>query len=367
MAFSLETYVIDIIEGRRKSPFVRAPLRFAALLFGLAVRMRHRFADHGEGRGKRAVPLPVISIGNIVAGGTGKTALVRKIGKDLPSALRPAVLLRGYRSEVERSGGNLLLRPHTDLPAEVCGDEALLLQRAHPRLCLIVGKNRLLSAQKAVREGADLILLDDGLQYRKLRRDIEVIVLHGDDPYGKGHYLPRGYLRDTPERLRHADYLFVNHVRDLSRFSSLKKELEKKTDAPLIAMRPDPAGIEGEGILRQKGEGERVVAVFCGLGNPTSFLRTVTDMGYSIRSTMLLPDHRAPTRDALRNFALRARAEGCERILCSDKDRVKLADPSAYALPIHYVKISLKIVAGQKYYERLLRDIISLAKMRKAL
>jgi len=359
MTVLLESYVTDHIEGRRKSPLVRGVLHGLSEIFKFGVKMRN-FAFDRHLIKETKVDIPVISIGNIIAGGTGKTALIQKLGKDLSANKRVSVLLRGYRSEIEKLGGSLHLIEKSRITPSVCGDEAYLLWKLLPQLTFFVGKDRRLNAQRAAYHEADVILLDDGMQYRRLHRDLEIVMLHADDLYGKGFYLPRGYLRDSPERLAKADYVFINHVQDQKHFEEIEKEVKRKTSAPLIGVQMVPQSIEGKkGETWEDVQGKRV-AVFCGLGKPESFFKTVKKMGLDVAETLVLPDHIPPTRRQLVELGILAEEKGCELILCSEKDWVKLPDVSSLSLPLAYVKASLDVTMHQDHYDQLLADITNL-------
>lgn len=359
MAATIISYITDHIEGHKKSVIMRGLLYTVSEFFKLGVQIRN-FAFDRHFIKETKVDIPVISIGNIIAGGTGKTALVRKLGKNLSRSKRVSVLLRGYRSAIERSGGSLQLMERSDITPKVCGDEAYLLWKQLPALTFFVGKDRRLNAQRAAYHEADVVLLDDGMQYRSLHRDLEIVMLHGDDLYGKGFYLPRGYLRDSPKRLAKADYIFINHIQGSAHFHSLKKEVEKHTSAPLIGVQMIPQGAFGRGDEVWEDISGKRVAVFCGLGKPHSFFKTVEDMNVEIVEKLILPDHVFPTMKQLVNLTILAEEKGCELILCSEKDWVKLPDTLEVSLPLAQVKASMEVVAGESHYNQLLLDIANL-------
>ena len=359
MTVQLESYITDHIEGRRKSSFVRGVLHGLSKLFKFGVTLRNFAFDYHLIKESK-VDIPVISIRNIIAGGTGKTALIQKLGKDLSRNKRVSVLLRGYRSEIEKVGGSLHLIDRSRITPNVCGDEAYLLWKTLPELKLFIGKDRRLNAQRAAYHEAELVLLDDGMQYRRLHRDLEIVMLHADDLYGKGFYLPRGYLRDSPKRLKEADFVIINHVRDQDHFEELKKDVEQQTSASLIGMQMVPETIEGKNReIWDEVQGMRA-AVFCGLGKPKSFFKTIEKMGIEIAETLILPDHIPPTRRQLIDLAILAEEKGCEILLCSEKDWVKLPEPLKLSLPIAYVKASLQVVAQPENYDELLKKILTL-------
>lgn len=354
-----QTYITDLIEGRRKGALMKGALFAVSGLFEMGVKLRNLAFDRQWIKEKR-VAAPVISIGNIIAGGTGKTAFIQRITKDLQKHGKVSILSRGYRSEIEKVGGSLHLIEKSRITPDVCGDEAYLLFKSLPEAVLFVGKDRVLNAERAVYHEADFILLDDGMQYRSLHRDVEIVMLHGDDLYGKGFYLPRGYLRDSPKRLESADAIVVNHIHDLNHFHAVEKEIAKRSDAPVIGVRMVPEKVEtscGEHLLALK---DRRVGVFCGLGKPESFFKTVSEMGGTLAEKWILPDHIGPTEEELIHFVDRCTERGCDLIVCSEKDWVKLPPNLKLSLPIGFLKAEMKVVTGKERYEALLSHLQSL-------
>lgn len=350
------SYVIDVIEGRRKGVLMRSVLRAMSAVFEVGVKLRHFAFDRSLVK-KREVDATVISIGNIIAGGSGKTAFIQRLAKDLRSIGKVAILSRGYRSEIEKSGGSLHLMHTSKMTPKLCGDEPYLLLKSLPDATVFVGKDRVLNAERAVYHGADLILLDDGMQYRVLHRDLEIVMLHGADLYGRGFFLPRGYLRDSPKRLASADAVIINHIEDLNHFHQVEKEISAWTNAPIIGSRMVPEGIEmlsGEKFPALKG---RRVAAFCGLGKPDSFFKTLSEMGGEIAHQWILPDHVGPTVEELTLFVERSIERGCDIMICSEKDWVKLPTDLKISLPIGFLKAELHIVTGKERYEKLLKQI----------
>ncbi|MEM7175047.1 MAG: tetraacyldisaccharide 4'-kinase [Chlamydiota bacterium] len=353
----LETYITDVIEGRRKVRWIRGILHALSHLMKAGVKLRH-FAFNYAILKKQKVAVPVVSIGNIVAGGTGKTALVEKLGKELSCKGKLAVLSRGYRSKLGRRKQELHLLNPSHVSPELCGDEPYLLFKALPGAAIFVGKNRVASAKRAAYQSVDLIFLDDGMQYRRLHRDLEIVMLQASDLYGKGFFLPRGYLRDFPERLACADYLFAHGVFDANHYDVVRKTLARYSAAPVIGTK-----MKAQRVMTSLGEEwlgleEKRVGVFCGLGHPTSFFQTVRSFGGDIVEQWKLPDHVAPKEKELRRFAQLCERKHCDLLLCSEKDWVKLpSNLSSLPLPIGWLKASIEIVAGAKLYKQLLRKL----------
>ncbi len=361
----LETYITDVIEGKRKAACVKGILYVLSCIMKLGVKMRHFAFDCALVKEKK-VSVPVVSIGNIVAGGTGKTALIEKLGKELAAKGKLAILSRGYRGKLENKTAELHLLDPSFITPKSCGDEPYLLLKALPHAALFVGKNRVANAERAAYQSTDLILLDDGMQYRKLHRDLEIVMVNAANLYGKGFFLPRGYLRDFPERLERADYLFAHGLTDVDHYHSVKKELARYTAAPLIGTRMEPKKVElssKEEWLTLEG---KKVGVFCGLGNPETFVGTVRRFGAEVVECWTLPDHIEPKIEALDRFALLCREKQCDLILCSEKDWVKIKSSlPSLALPIGWLKAKMEVIVGQKIYSQLIQELESYLQQHK--
>lgn len=235
----------------------------------------------------------VVSVGNIVAGGTGKTPFVLRLAETF-SHRKVAILSRGYGT----------------IP-----DEARLLARRLPFAKVYVGKDRVALARQA--SWADLIILDDGFQHRRLHRDLDIVLA----PHGKEHYLPRGFLRDSPQRLSHADFVFGNELRlKVKKILSIKGEL-----IPSI-------------------EGWKV-AIFCGIAKPYRFKKTVESLGAEVLSCYFWGDH---------EVADLAKLPQCKALICTEKDFVKLPPTD---LPIYYLQMEMEIAGDQGKWEKLVEKI----------
>lgn len=240
------------------------------------------------------VPCTVVSVGNVVAGGTGKTPFIHLLASSFPHR-KVAILSRGYGS----------------MP-----DEALLLAKNLPHVKVYVGKDRVRLAQAAALN-ADLILLDDGFQHRRLYRDFDIVLKRHE----KTHYLPWGFLRDSPKRP--ADAAFTVG-KDLE--LSLKKIL-------------DLQGREIPSIRGQK------VALFCGIAKPERFKKTVESLGAQIVFEKFFADHEAADLSKLPKDNL---------LLCTEKDAVKLPPTD---LPIYFLQMQMRWLKDPKEWEKLIEKI----------
>lgn len=356
MLKKIETYFLELVQGKRKGPMARVAktfLRFLSWFYKLIISCRNWAFDHGCFKQYHA-PVPVVmSIGNIVVGGTGKTPVTLMIAQEFYEEFLIAILSRGYRSKAERLPSPVVLSNGKGPmhAACYCGDEPFLLSQNLPKAHVIVGKNRHLSSKMAVKAGAQLILLDDGMQHRYVARDYEIVVMDALDPFGQGFYLPRGFLRESISSLSRADLIILNHVYDKDRFFTIKDEISKFTRAPLVGTRMEVADIldlQGRVISDMKG---KRVGVFCAIARPEYFCRTVTQVGAEIVDTKFIPDHRSFTNEELLHFCERAKNHGAEWILCTEKDVVKLDKTALGELNIAWFKMRLTIVEGKSYWD----------------
>lgn len=345
-----EKYVLDLIEGRRSSSLLRPVLALSSIFYRLAVMCRHAAYEH-KWLQTLSVSTPTISVGNIVVGGTGKTPLVQLLANALQQQGKIAILTRGFRSQAEKRREPLRLVKGCGASAKFCGDEPLFLAES-TEASVWVGPDRALSALRAQEEGAICLILDDGLQHRRLRRDLEIITIDANDPFSSGRFLPYGLLRDLPERLQHADLIVANHTRDLAHYERVKKELSAYTQAPVVAM-------QHEMIETPKLQASRI-GIFCGIGKPHYFVDSLKRQGADVVDTCIMLDHQGISLENLEVFVQSCAEKGAEWIACTEKDWVKLQEQELklrLKLPVFPMKMHLKILAGQEHWDRIIERI----------
>lgn len=345
---NIKRYVFQSVH-KEKKPFFLVPFFFLiSAFFSLIVRLRHFAYDKGLCK-VHTLPIFVISVGNIAAGGTGKTPLVQKLVKHLDPKIKLAVLTRGFLSQIASSGRveKISEGKGCSLPVQYCGDEPYLLANTLSA-SVWVGKNRIESGHRAVAEKMQCLLLDDGMQYRRLARNVEIVVIDAKDPFGKQQFLPRGLLRDTPKRLKQADWIIANHLDSKKEYERIKKELSLYSKAPII-------GMKAVACQTQEIEGKRV-GVFCALGRPERFLQTVEKLGCSIVDHIFLPDHMPFSANELNVFAKRCKDKEGEILLCTEKDWVKLSSFGC-CIPVIALRVELEVVAGHSIWQHMLEQI----------
>ncbi len=337
---------IDLIEGRKKSPLLQAICLGVSQLFRAGVAMRNLSYRLGLLSGKRS-SVPVISVGNISAGGTGKTPFVQFLCQQL-SSYRLAILSRGYRSQSE----------HQYEPRQVdilnkdtaqYGDEPFWLASTLPYAQVFVGKNRIRASQMAAEQRVQAIILDDGMQYRQLKRDLEIVLVHANDPLGKGFFLPRGWLRDSPKRLKDADYVVVNGIQDEGHLQEIKKLLSSFYQGSLIGVSYKPLNIQE--LCNQK------IAAFCAIAHPERFLQSLQECKAVIVDSLIGQDHLPFSQEQLQLFSKAAKAKGAAYLICTEKDAVKLSAHLDLDLPVKILKMKIEVTAGEDSWQELLKRV----------
>lgn len=355
---------------------LRSLLYSISLFYRLVVHLRNRlyesYLHFGEKHIHRLFKIKVsepratvISVGNIVAGGTGKTPFTILMAKEiLKRGQKLAILSRGYRSELEKSkeGPHLISgKEGPKVSAQECGDEPYLMCQKVPEALFFVGKNRVQAAQQAERHGAKIILLDDGMQYRKLGRHFDITLLDALDPFGKHHFLPRGLLREHPAALKRSSLVVINHCQNQAQFNFLKDNLKKITQAPIVGMTP----LYQETVDYCNGanldlKGKKILA-FCAIAKPHHFFKLIESQGAEVVSKKVLPDHQRPSLNFLKMIMQEAKAIGADLVLCTEKDAVKLPKNMPQSVPIGVLKMELSVEYGKKEFEEVIEKMITTA------
>lgn len=330
----------------RPSPgFLTTPVSH---LYGLAVAVRRRAYELRLARRHR-LPAPVISVGNLTVGGTGKTPLVARVGQDLQElGFRPAILSRGYRGRAERE--NLLVSNGREIlvSPEVAGDEPYLLAQLLPEVPVAVGRDRRASAQlllELLPRESFVFILDDGFQHLALERDVDLVVLDAAAPLER-RLLPAGRLREPWSALRRASAVCLTRCHlPRARPDEVAGAVHRIAPAlPCFRFRTEYTGwVDQEGRLHPPRRLHRVRAtVVAAIGTPQQFLDDLARLGIRIVNEFLLPDHHWFSATEVARILEHARRLGAEAVLTTEKDRVRLlnflpCDPPLWALRIRFV------------------------------
>lgn len=328
-----------------------APL---GLTYGLGAWVRrawHERFGHSE-----MASVPVVSIGNLAVGGSGKTPLCLALARLLlDQGRKPAVISRGYgrrKSTVHQEPLVISKGQGPELDSDVSGDEPWLMASQMPELRVVVGADRVRAARLAVDTlQADIIILDDGFQQLALAADCRVLLIPAHNPFGNGAVLPAGPLRERVSAHRLADILVTTGSTQVT-----PEVLEMAGGRPTFAADYHPLGWqrlgETEEMPPEALAGRRVVA-FCGLGRPDSFERSLRSLGLDIRRFIALRDHQVYDQSVLDGLGLALLASGAEYLVTTAKDAVKL--PPNYALPVMVLRMETAINQPGEFLEAVLR------------
>ena len=352
---------MQLISGRKTGAVAtlqRALLRCGSLFFWAGVNVRLGLYRLGWLARKR-VSRPVICIGNLTVGGTGKTPAVANVIAMLQElgCSKPVILSRGYR------GG------------EAGNDEMRVLEELCPNVPHKQDADRVKIARQAIEEGAEVLVLDDGFSHLRLHRDLDILLLDSLNPFGYGRMLPRGLLREPIRGVRRAQIAILtrsdvagpDRLRDLEdtiRCIGFTGEVLHAAHTPVKLLRID----DGEELEPSFLSG-KTIAPFCGIANPTGFERTLESLGATIcaAGVLELDDHARLSaaeveRDVL-PFLRAARDAGAEAAVCTQKDAVKIrAEQSCQqaGLPVYELRVRFEITRGAEKLRACLRKILDL-------
>lgn len=342
-----------------------------AKLFGFVVRIRYIFYNIGL---LRRFPLgcQVISVGNVTAGGTGKTPVVEIFARTLTQAgRRVAILSRGYRKKeaplLQRIFCNVIEPPrivsdgeHILLDSSMGGDEPYMLASNLPGVCVLVDKNRVKSGRWAVRRfGCDTLILDDGFQYQRLKHSLEVVLVDKTNPFGNGHMLPRGILREPAKHVARADVIFLTksdgkseEVRKQIRALNTKAEIIECRHAPRVLK--DVWSREELPLEWLKG---KTLCTLSGIAVPQGFEDSLRKLGAKVIWCERYADHhRYDPSEIL--FALNKTHDlKADALITTEKDAVRFPRLESTPVPCYYLRVDIEILSGAENFDSAIRKI----------
>jgi tetraacyldisaccharide 4'-kinase len=292
---------------------------------------------------------PVISIGNLTTGGTGKTPLVEWVCRAVAreTGKRVCVLTRGYgranpQSQVVVSDGNKLLAPDRE-----AGDEPYLLAQNLIGIAAVVSNpDRVAAGEWAIKNlRSEVFVLDDGFQHLRLSRDLDIVTIDATNPWGGGSLLPYGRLREPRAGLSRADCIVVTRTEQVEDMVSLSESVQRLAGAtPVFTSRMMTSGIRRLNGERVNNESllAQPVAAFCGVGNPESFFNQLRREGYSPVFTRAFPDHHNYNQADLNRLIKEAKDHGASGLITTAKDALKLASLEV-ELPCYVLEIKISI------------------------
>lgn len=341
---------MEIISGRRRGlagSALRTALKLLSVPYSAVTSLRN-FAFQSGLKKVHKVSVPVIAIGNLTTGGTGKTPVVAAVVQMVQQAGKtPGIVSRGYHADA--SGENDEKRvlsvlcpnvPHQQDPDRVAAANALIDQQA-----------------------VDCIVLDDAFQHRRIARDLNVVLIDATNPFGFGHQLPRGLLRESLAGLKRADLVLITRSDSVSadELTSITREVVRHNAAlsdRIASVCFQPTELLGHGNRRQSLESiaGQPVAVMTAIGNPTAFVETCQRLSAEIVATHFFPDHHHFTDDELKQVQDEAKQNGAAVILTTLKDLVKI--PHSFD---NFLAVQISTVFESAAAETLVRDQVGVA------
>jgi tetraacyldisaccharide 4'-kinase len=320
-----------------------------SLLYGLIIILRNLFFDIGFFKTHK-VKVPVISVGNLTAGGTGKTPIVEFFTDYLlRQNKKVGVVSRGYKRSTKGtlvvSDGKLLVQN-----ASECGDEPYQIALKYPNATVIVDEDKYRSAKLATEKyGCDIILVDDGFQHRKLHRDLDIVVVDVTRHPFEENLLPAGLRREPLSALKRADAIIFSRWNE-----EIKFDYDVFASVPLNAkVKFKPSKLisfnTGETLQLDSAAGKKCTA-FCGLGNPDSFTRTMRAMGLEIITNRVFNDHHLYKSKDINFINKEFLKNKSDLIITSEKDTMRLLKHKNELkdLPLYYIEISAHFIDGEK-------------------
>ena len=325
------------------------PYRFATCF-------RTRLYERGWLR-RRRLPRPVVSVGNLTVGGTGKTPMVMWVAeKLLEQGKKPGILSRGYRRKSQREfllvsdGTSILAGPHE------AGDEPYLMATRCPGVVVAVGADRYALGHWVLGLApVDCFILDDGFQHLSLHRDVNLLLVDGSDPAGLKELLPVGRLREPLREAQRASDIILTRVEDESMISNVLEPIETAVGSSLnpITTRFTVKKLVGASDSVPLVRGKKAL-IFSGIGNPKQFRRTVNTLGVQVVDELVFRDHEAYAPPRIEDIYRRLEQTQPDLVLATEKDLVKVQAHWSIPTPLFAVSLELEFLDGRSRLENAL-------------
>jgi tetraacyldisaccharide 4'-kinase len=337
--------------------FLKTVLLAISCLYGGMMRIRSRLYESGLLPSK-TLPCRVVSVGNLVAGGTGKTPMTMMVAQLLKNlGYRVVVISRGYRGNMEEEGGIVSDGRTVFKGPEEAGDEPYLMARLLKGIPVLVGRRRYRTGLLAVEAfKPDMIVLDDAFQHLRLKRDLNLVLLDGRSPVGNGHLLPRGLLREPLSALKRAHAIILTRSENTipaSIIARLPKRLPlfhtvHESIVREVNRQDDPAILNSaDGVAMLAGK--KAVA-FAGLADNGQFFDSLLQEGCMLKDKIAFGDHHHYERDDLDHIARAAEEAGAELLITTFKDFVKFENSYDWPIPLVAMDVTIRLVGGTQRF-----------------
>ncbi len=371
----LEQWGADVIFGRARgfrAAMTRFLMSWLSWIFCALVQLRIALYRKSF-KSQEYLGTQVVAIGNLTVGGTGKTPVVELLAKSLRDRGRKvAILSRGYKSKkldrpqkwtgidgkpipAERMPSVVSTGTSLLLDSKFAGDEPFMLARNLDGVSVIVDKDRVKGGRFAVRElQAETLLLDDGMQYLNLAHSFDITLIDSRSPFGTGHLLPRGTLREPPRNLRRASYILITKCDGSPNTELIARIRNYNPVADIIECAHSPVHLENLYTREREPlaflEGKWVGAISA-IAVPESFERSLTALGAKVEIKRHFSDHHRFNRRDVDDFIQRCVERDMEIIVTTEKDAVRFPRPTEINVPIYFLRIEVQILNGQEAWD----------------
>lgn len=312
-----------------------------SLLYGLIIQLRNLFFDKGIFKVKK-IDVPIISIGNIIAGGTGKTPVVEYVVKYLKSlGKHVAVISRGYKRETR---GNLIVSDGKNIisDARACGDEPLQIAKKFFDAIVIVDENKYRAACVAKEKfNVDVIVIDDGFQYRWLYRDLDIVIVDSSRRKIDDYLLPTGYLREPISSLKRASFILYNQKNYGNSFKAYSIDIPAERIGYIAKSFVNIINGTKTGLDVFKNKN---CTAFCGIGNPEAFKITLENVGLEVKSFLKYPDHHYYNGNEIEYLIERFIKDETDILVTTEKDSVRLLEYKNEFLEIPFYYLEIEVI-----------------------
>jgi tetraacyldisaccharide 4'-kinase len=371
--------VESVMTGEGKTPPVSlaSALYTISLIYGAAQRLRD-FAYRQRVFPSYRLPCKVICVGNITVGGTGKTPMTMHVAQEIKRlGYRAAIVSRGYRGDAESRGGIVSNGRSICMGPEQAGDEPYMMARALKEIPVIVGKNRYAAGILAVDKfQPDVIVLDDGFQHLRLKRDIDLVLLDHARPFGNGHLLPRGILREPISSLARGSACILTRYpagRDkaatasidlIKKYSPQRRVFTSSHNPYCYAVKSGQMISDSRGVERYSGQQidglkKEPVFGFSAIAHNADFQNTVKSFGLNAKGFLEFSDHHRYTVHDLNNIQSKAENAGVSRLITTEKDLVRLSPQNPFPLELIVVGVNVSFGDDQQQFVSFLKEQLS--------
>lgn len=375
---ALQVYLYQLVHGEKPGflgTLLLGLLRIFSVIYGFGVRIKLGMYNCGI-RKKHKLDCTVISLGNITVGGTGKTPTAQQLASVIRDmGYKVVILNRGYRAGWKGDIGLVSDGKKIFMSVNDAGDEAYLLAKNLPGVPVVIGKDRAVTGDYAVKQlKADVVILDDGYQHWKLARDLDILLIDTLNVFGNNFLLPRGTLREPLANLGRASaYLLTkvdqsshnarNNIRNiLARYNCMAPVVESTHNPQAFIEIEDwyKKGLRCTRISLETVRGKKVFA-FSAIGNPSSFEQSISDIGARSVESARFPDHHSYTMAEMQGVMQKAVDEGACALITTEKDAVKIPAEFIHSdrqLPVYILSMELNFVDGLEDLMTLIKKVL---------